>query len=165
LEQVLCSYDVADSSLPLDEEVEVGVEGTVMDRELEVAGEHEEQLEVPSPRVLDKKAMDRELEVAGEQKERLEVPYPRVLDKKAMLTRIRRVWVAAVMTHEHSQRVSETLYVAAILPVCFESELQWLAFVEAFGEELISVVCFLGMLPLKVSLIVSLELGDWPLPA
>lgn len=121
LEQVLYSYDVADSSLPLDEEVEAGVEETAMDRELEVAGKHEEQLEVPSPRVLDKKAMDRELEVAEEQKGRLEVPYPGGLDKKAMLTRIRRVWVAAVMTHEHSQRVSETPYVTAILPVCFES--------------------------------------------
>jgi hypothetical protein len=41
-EQVLYSCDVADSLLPLDEEVEAGAEETAMDRELEAAEEHEE---------------------------------------------------------------------------------------------------------------------------
>jgi hypothetical protein len=69
-----------------------------------------------------------------------------------------------VTAHEPSQQDSGTLSVMAILPACFESEVQWLAFVEAFGVELSAVVCFLGMLLWKASLKVSLELDDWPRP-
>lgn len=172
LEQVLYSYDVVDSSLQFDEEAEAEVEGTAMDREPEAAEEHEERSEAPSPWGPNRKAIltqnRRGLgatvtahEVA---EERLDVPPLKVLDRMAML-RTRRVLAAKVMAHELSQQDSVTLSGMAIVPRCFESEVQWLAFAEAFGVELIAVVCFLGMLLWKVSLTVSLELDDWPHPA
>lgn len=169
LEQVLYSYDVAVSLLQFDEEVEAEVEGTAMDRELEAAEEHEERSEVPSPRASNRKAiLTQSRRVLGATvtahevaEERLDLPPPRVLD---MLTRTRRVLAATVTAHEPSQQDSGTLSVMAILPVYFESEVQWLAFVEAFGVELSAVVCFLGMLLWKASLTVSLELDDWPRP-
>jgi hypothetical protein len=104
-------------------------------------------------------------EVAEEHEERLDVPSLRLLDRKAMLTRTRRAFAATVMAHEHSRQDSGTLSVMATWLACFESEVQWLAFVEAFGAGLIAVVCFLGMLLWKVSLTVSRELDDWPHPA
>lgn len=173
LEQVLYSYDVVDSLLQLDEEAEAEVEGTAMDREPEAAEQHEERSEVPSPwgpnmkAILTQNCRGLGATVTAHEvaEERLDVPPLKVLYRMAMLTRTRRVLAAKVMAHDLSQQDSVTLSGMAIVPRCFESEVQWLAFVEAFEAELIAVVCFLGMLLWKVSLTVSLELDDWPHPA
>lgn len=173
LEQGLYSYDVADSLLQFDEEVEAGVEGTAMDHELEVAENHEELSEVPSPWAPNRKAiltqnrrgLGATVTAPEIAEERLDVPPLKVPYRMAMLTRTRRVLGATVMAHEVSQQDSGILSVMAIVPTCFESEVQWLVFAEACGVELTAVVCFLGMLLWKVSLTISLELDDWPHPA
>lgn len=94
LEQVLYSYDAADSLLQFDEEVEAGVEGTAMDREPGAAEEREERSEVPSPRassmmaILTQNRHSLGATVTAHEvaEESLDVPPPKVLDMKAMLT-------------------------------------------------------------------------------